>query len=135
MAQDRAVARLKSGFAAVEKSLGQKPSGFVPPLWLAPLRIVDAAKTIGLEYCVIANKVYSFTKPRVFTTAQYLVSEGSARTSFVDSVLELELGGAVQLGVHPLDYRSNKVFDILQDMKDRLGYRFTGYLDYLRSFS
>jgi predicted deacetylase len=134
MTQDRATARLRSGFSAVEKTLGQKPTGFVPPLWQAPLRIVEAARVVGFRYCVVANRLYSFAKPRVFTTAQYLVSEGSSRTSFIDSVVELELGGAVQVGVHPLDHRSNKVFKMLEDMKDRLGYRFTGYLDYLHSF-
>lgn len=133
MAQDRAVARLRTGYSAIEKMLEQKPSGFVPPLWQAPLRIVDAARMIGFRYCVIANRVYSFAEPRVFSTAQYLVSEGSASTSFIDSVVELELGGAVQVGVHPLDHRSNNVFHVLEDMRDRLGYRFAGYLDYLCS--
>lgn len=135
IALDRAMVRLRSGFNAIEKTLKLKPSGFVPPLWQAPLKMVDAAREVGFSYCVIGNKLYSFADSRAFTTARCLISEGSANTSFVDSVVELELGGAVQVGVHPLDYRVNKVFELLVDMKDRLGYRFVGYLDYLRSVS
>jgi len=133
MVQDLAIARLRSGFSAVEKAIGKKPSGFIPPLWQAPLRIVDAARLTGFRYCAVGNRLYSFAEPRVFTTAQYLVSEGAARTSFVDSVVELELGGPVQVGVHPLDLRTNKVLEMLDDMRDRLGYRFTGYLNFLDS--
>jgi predicted deacetylase len=133
IALDRAVARLRSGFSAIEKTLGHKPIGFVPPLWQAPLKMVDAAREVGFSYCVIGNKLYSFADSRAFTTGRCLISEGSTNTSFVDSVVELELGGAVQVGVHPMDYRANKVFELLEDMRDRLDYHFIGYFDYLRS--
>jgi hypothetical protein len=97
------------------------------------LKTVDAAREVGFSYCVIGNKLYSFAGSRAFTTGRCLISEGSANTSFVDSVVELELGGAVQVGVHPMNYRANKVFELLEDMRDRLDYHFIGYLDYLRS--
>ena len=135
IAHDRAVGRLNSGFVAVEKAIRTRPSGFVPPMWQMPAKIVDVVKEVGFKYYVVGNKLYSLADSRVFTTAACLISEGATGTSFVNSVLELELGGAVQVGVHPLDHRVNKVFSLLEDMKDRLGYRFTGYLDYLVAVS
>lgn len=135
ISSDRAAARLRSGFEAIERGMNSRPSGFVPPLWQAPVRIVDISKEVGFEYCIVGNRLYSHADSRVLTTTNYLVSEGTAKTSFVDSFLELELGGPVQVGVHPLDNRTNKVYELLEDMKDRLGYRLIGYRDYLVSVS
>lgn len=116
MVQDRAVARLRSGFSDVEKTLGQKPTGFIPPLWQAPLRIVDAARIVGFRYCVVGNRLYSFAEPRVFTTAQYLVSEGSARTSFVDSIVELGPGRCSTTGCPSVQSQ------VEQGLQDARGY-------------
>jgi len=129
--QDRAISRLKSGVSLFKKSFGQKPFGFVPPSWAAPRRIVDAVRDVGFNYCVVGNSLYHLPESRIFETAEYLISQGVKGESFIEAQMEIELGGPLQMGIHPLDYKVNSVFKILEDLKDRLGYRFVGYRDYL----
>jgi len=129
--QRRAISRLKSGVSLIKKSFGQMPFGFVPPLWVAPHRIVGAVKDVDFNYCVIGNRLYHLPESRIFETAEYLISQGMKGASFIEAQMEIELSGPLQIGVHPLDHRMNSVFDLLADMKDRLGYRFVGYRDYL----
>jgi hypothetical protein len=40
------------------------------------------------------------------------------------SLIEIELGGSLQIGVHPLDHKTNNLFEVLEDLKDRVGYKF-----------
>jgi len=131
--QERAISRLKAGKSLIKKSFGQKPFGFVPPAWAAPRRIVNAVRDVGFNYCVVGNRLYHLPESRVFETAECLISQGMKGASFIEAQMEIELSGPLQIGVHPLDHRVNSVFDILEDMNDRLGYRFVGYRDYLLS--
>jgi predicted deacetylase len=117
----------------IRRGFGAKPSGFVPPLWESSLKIVKAVKNIGLDYCVNGNNIHDLSNNRVFQTAERIVSQGQRSLSIEDSLFEIELGGALQIGVHPLDYRMNGLFELLEDMKDRLGYRFTGFKNYISS--
>ncbi len=129
--QERAISRLKSGVSLIKKSFGQKPFGFVPPLWTAPRRIVNAVRDLGFDYCVVDNSLYHLPESRIFETAECLVSQGMKEASFIKAQMEIELGGPLQMGIHPLDYKVNSVFKLLEDLKDRLDYRFVGYRDYL----
>ena len=131
--QERAVSRLKSGVSLIKKSFGRKPFGFVPPVWAAPRRIVGAVRDLGFNYCVVGNSLYHLPESRVFETAEYLISQGVKGASFIEAQMEIELGGPLQMGIHPLDYKVNSVFKLVEDMKDRLDYRFVGYRDYLLS--
>ncbi len=131
--QERALSRLKSGVSLIKKSFGQKPFGFVPPLWVAPRRIVNAVRDVGFNYCVVGNTLHHLSESRVLETAECLISQGMKDVSFIEAQIEIELGGPLQMGIHPLDYKVNSVFKLLEDMKDRLGYRFVGYRDYLLS--
>ncbi|MFW9800442.1 MAG: DUF2334 domain-containing protein [Candidatus Thorarchaeota archaeon] len=133
MDSQRVVSRIKSGRSMVNTALGQEPYGFVPPFWKAPQRVAKAVKTAGLNYCVIGNKIHAFLESQTLSTADTLVSQGVKGTSFTNALLEIELGGPVQLAVHPRDYQETQIFDLVEDMKDRLGYRFIGYRDLLRS--
>jgi hypothetical protein len=92
---------------------------------------VGAVKDVGFNYCVIGNRLYHLPESRIFETAEYLISQGMKGASFIEAQMEIELSGPLQIGIHPLDHRMNSVFDLLADMKDRLGYRFVGYRDYL----
>ncbi|MFX1416934.1 MAG: DUF2334 domain-containing protein [Promethearchaeota archaeon] len=127
----RATKRAKSGAATLAASLGQKPYGFVPPLWQAPPRVGKAMRAAGMKYSVVENKIHSFSDERVHRTAEFLVSQGVKGTSFANALLEIELGGPVQFGVHPRDHTQTQVFELIEDMKDRLGYSFIGYREYL----
>ncbi|MHA2379031.1 MAG: DUF2334 domain-containing protein [Candidatus Thorarchaeota archaeon] len=131
MDSKRVTKRAKSGVAAIAATLGQKPYGFVPPLWQAPPRVVKAMRAVGMQYCVVENKVHSFSDARVLKTVEFLVSQGAKGTSFANALLEIELEGPVQVAIHPLDHEETQVFDLIEDMKDRLEYRFIGYRDYL----
>ncbi|MFW9912755.1 MAG: DUF2334 domain-containing protein [Candidatus Thorarchaeota archaeon] len=131
MDRNRVLPRMKSGKAMISDHIGKKPIGFVPPLWKAPQRVAGAAQDAGMRYCAIGNSIHRFSDSSVLTTADLLVSQGTKSTSFTNQLLELELGGSVQLGVHPRDHRENSVLDLLADMKDRLGYQFMGYRSYL----
>ncbi|MFQ5833788.1 MAG: DUF2334 domain-containing protein [Candidatus Thorarchaeota archaeon] len=131
MDSERVDSRIMSSKRIVATALGQEPYGFVPPLWQAPKRVTKAVRKAGLNYCVIRNKIYSFLDSQILKTADTLVSQGVKGTSFAGSLLEIELGGPVQLALHPRDYEETQVFDLVEDMKDRLGYRFIGYRDLL----
>ena len=131
MDRNRVLPRMKSGKAMISDHIGRKPVGFVPPLWKAPQRVAGAAQDAGMRYCAIGNSIHRFSDSSVMNTADLLVSQGTKSTSFTNQLLELELGGSVQVGVHPRDYRVNSVFDLLGDMKDRLDYQFVGYRSYL----
>ncbi len=133
MTKEKATTRLKDGVTIIRRGFGAKPSGFVPPLWESPPRIIQVVKKIGLDYCVNGNNIHDLSNDRVFQTAERIVSQGQRSLSIEESIFEIELGGALQIGVHPLDHRMNGLFELLEDMKDRLGYRFIGFKDYLSS--
>lgn len=133
MDRDRVLSRIKSGKAMLSEYLGQTPSGFVPPLWKAPQRVAGAAQDAGLDYCAIENKIHSFSDSSIRTTAGILVSQGTKDVSFTNMMLEVELGGPIQIAVHPRDHRVNRMFELLADLKDRLGYQFISYHDILTS--
>jgi predicted deacetylase len=131
MDSKRVVKRAKSGAATITASLGQKPYGFVPPLWQAPPRVAKAMKAAGMNYSVVENKIHSFSDDRILRTVEFLVSQGVKGTSFANALLEIEIGGPVQVGVHPRDHAETQVFELIEDMKDRLDYSFIAYRDYL----
>ncbi len=133
MTKEKVATRLKNGVSIIRRGFGEEPSGFVPPLWESSLKIVKAVKNIGLDYCVNGNNIHDLSNDRVYHTAERIVSQGQRTLSIEESLFEIELGGALQIGVHPLDHRMNGLFELLEDMKDRLGYRFIGFKDYLSS--
>ena len=133
MTMEKVIRRLKDGVSIIRRGFGEEPSGFVPPLWESPLKIIKAVNKIGLDYCVNGNNIHDLSNDRVFQTAERIVSQGQRSLSIEESLFEIELGGALQIGIHPLDHRMNGLFELLEDMKDRLGYRFTGFKDYLSS--
>ncbi len=133
MTNEKATRRLKDGVSIIRRGFGKEPSGFVPPLWESPPTIIKAVKKAGLDYCVNGNNIHDLSNDRVFHTAERIVSQGQRSLSIEESLFEIELGGALQIGVHPLDHRMNGLFELLEDMKDRLGYRFIGFKDYLSS--
>ncbi|MHA1247472.1 MAG: DUF2334 domain-containing protein [Candidatus Thorarchaeota archaeon] len=130
---DRLTSRMKTAVALFTRTFGKPPPGVVPPSWLAPSRLTTIAKDLGMRYCVIENTVNVLSNDRRFQVADRIVSSGSNRLSLDTALVEMELGGPLQIAVHPLDHRNNNMFEILADLKDRLGYSFVGYLDYLRS--
>ena len=135
MPQGKVVSRLREGVSILRKGLGVKPSGFVPPLWDSPPKIIKAVKEIGLGFCVSGNKIHRLKDDTVFQTTERIISEGHRSLSIEDSLIEIELGGSLQVGIHPFDHRTNNIFEVLEDLKDRLGYKFIGYDDYLVSTS
>ena len=112
-----------------------KPSGFVPPSWESPPKVVKAVKEIGLCFCVNRNSIHRHTDDTIFATTERIVSEGLRTLNMETTLIEIELGGSLQIGVHPLDHRTNRLFEVLEDLKDRLGYKFIGYNDYLTSIT
>lgn len=133
MTAEKATSRLKDGVSLLKRGFGRRPSGFVPPLWESAPKIVKVVKQIGLDFCVNGNLIYDHSKDKVLQTAERIVSQGQRSLSLEDLLIEIELGGSLQIGVHPSDYRMNDLFGLLEDLKDRLGYRFIGFRDYLSS--
>ncbi|MFW9927239.1 MAG: DUF2334 domain-containing protein [Candidatus Thorarchaeota archaeon] len=131
--QEKAVSRLKDGIAIIRSGFGSKPIGFIPPLWESKPKIVKLVKEVGLQFCVSGNNIHDLSRDKVFQTAERIVSQGQRSLSIEASLFEIELGGALQIAVHPRDYRMNRLFELLEDLKDRLGYRFLGYKDFLKS--
>jgi predicted deacetylase len=132
MSPERMASRLKLGYSLMRKTFGTPPVGFIPPLWKAPVSLVQVASELGLRYCVVADALYYLKTGEKLETAYTIVSQGDKRVNHVDALLELELGGPVQIAVHPCDYASPKMQALIRDMIDRLGYRFIGYRSFLR---
>ena len=132
MPQERIFSRLRSGISLMESTIGVRPFGFIPPMWDAPQRLVQAVRDIGLQYCVIKNRIHALEMNLEFETVDRLVSQGTDDVDIGGVALELELGGSFQLGIHPLDHKNARMFNLIVEMKDKLGYTFTGYFDYLQ---
>ncbi len=131
--QPKVTSRLKDGVSILKKAFGMKPTGFVPPSWESPSKVLKAVKEIGLGYCVDGNSIHRLSDEMVFNTGEKIISEGKRVLNIESSLVEIELGGSLQIGIHPLDYRTNRIFEIIEDLKDRLGYKFLAYSDYLSS--
>ena len=127
----KAQSRLKDGISKIRTGFGKKPVGFVPPLWDAPPRILKSVKEAGLVYCVENTNIHRFSDSRTFSTAAQIIGQGRRTIDTESAIFEIELGGALQIALHPADYRMNNFLDLLSDLKDRQDYRFLSYNDYL----
>ena len=128
---EKAKSRLRDGISQMQTSFGKKPLGFVPPLWEAPPRIIKTAKEVGFVYGVENNNIHRFSDSRIFSTAERIISQGHRTINTESSIFEIELGGSLQIAMHPSDYRMNTLLDLLSDLKDRKNYRFLSYRKYL----
>lgn len=135
LVHSKVVSRIRDGVSILKKGFSLTPSGFVPPSWESPPKVVKAVKELGLGFCVNGNSIHRFSDDAIFTTAERIVSEGKRTLNIETSLIEIELGGSLQIGIHPLDHRTNKLFEVLEDLKCRLGYNFMGYNDYLSSIA
>jgi predicted deacetylase len=135
MTQQKVEARLRDGVSILTKAFGRKPTGFVAPLWESTSKVVRAVKNIGFGFCINGNKIHRHSDDAVFSVSERIISEGKRSINLEDSLVEIELGGSLQIGIHPFDHRTNNLFELLEDLKDRLGYRFMSYHDYLSSVS
>ncbi|RDE15819.1 MAG: hypothetical protein C4K48_03285 [Candidatus Thorarchaeota archaeon] len=133
LTKERAVARLKDGISLIKQGFGKRPVGFIPPMWDAPPRIAKAVREVGLDYCVIGDNLYSSAGSKIHGTGARIISQGQRTVNTEAAMFEIELGGALQVAVHPFDYRMNNLFELLADLRDRQGYRFLGYRDFMKS--
>jgi predicted deacetylase len=130
---EKIVARLKDGITLIKQGFGTRPVGFIPPMWDSPHRLAKAVRDVGLDYCVIEDHIYNSADSRVFGTGSRIISQGQKVLNTEAAMFEIELGGALQIGIHPYDHRMNNLFELLADLKDRQGYRFLGYRDFIKS--
>ncbi len=133
LTSDQMRTRIQRGITSVQKAFGMRPFGFIPPQWAAPPRLLKIVGDAKLDYCAVDNAIHFLKKKQVLSTADHFVSHGDGKLEIVNSLLELEIGGAMQLAIHPSDCESEPVFDLISDMKERLGYEFVSYRDYLNS--
>ena len=129
ISSERAMVRLKD--ALFKHGFGRKPVGFIPPLWEAPPHVIKSVKQLGLDYCVIGHHIHRSSDMKTFTTADPIISQGTRVFNMEPAMLEIELGGALQLAIHPKDHQMNNIFDFLGELKDQRDYRFLGYRDCL----
>ncbi len=132
ISSDRALSRLRDAVTLFRKGFSRKPVGFIPPLWQAPPRVIKAANQIGLDYCVNRNQIHCPSDGIVFSTAEPIIGQGTRSIDMESSMLEIELGGALQIAIHPKDHLKNNIIDFLGELKDQMGYRFIGYSDYIQ---
>ncbi len=129
---DRMIHRLKTGIVLLKRGIGINVEGFVPPSWVAPSGILQAAKKLKLKYCVNSNSIYSFIDDNQYIVSESFISQGTRDNIPPKFLMEVEFNGPVQMGIHPLDYSNNAIYNLLLDVMDRLNYKVYGYLDYLR---
>ncbi len=133
MPQEQIASRLKIGLSLMKKGFDRGPAGFIPPMWLAPQSLVRISKELKLKYCTIGNTIHEHSSDLSYTTAYHILGQEHSSISKTDAFLELELGGPVQISLHPEAFLSGNLVDLIMDMMDRLEYRFLGYAKYLDS--
>lgn len=133
LTRDKSISRLKDGASILKQGFERRPTGFVPPTWTSAPKIVQAVKQIGLDYCVNGNMIHDNLKHKIVQSADRIISQGQRSLSIESALFEIELGGALQIGIHPSDHRMNDLFDLLTELKDEKGYRFIGFGNYLSS--
>ncbi|MFW9919732.1 MAG: DUF2334 domain-containing protein [Candidatus Thorarchaeota archaeon] len=131
MSNEQISSRLRIGISLMRKGFERGPVGFIPPMWLAPQSLVRLSKELKLRYCASSDTIYDLQSDMNHTTAYHIIEQEFRSISKADAFLELELGGPVQISLHPKAFLSGNLYDLILDMKDRLGYRFTGYANYL----
>ncbi len=131
MSQEQMASRIRLGFSFMKKAFETRPVGFVPPMWVAPSSLVGIVKQLKFKYCTIGNTIYCTDSGSQMSTTYHIIGKGDRSLSKSDAYLELELGGPVQIALHPNSFFMDDMYDLIVDMKDRLGYRFIGYSDYL----
>lgn len=128
---EKAKSRLKDGYNLLRTGFGRPPVGFIPPMWDAPPRIFKFVKETGFKYGVDDLNIHRFSDSRVFSTAAKIISQGKRFVDTESAIFEIELGGSLQIAMHPSDYRMNDIFELLTDLKDQRDYKFLSYWDYL----
>ncbi len=131
MPQKQVKMRISQGKSLIRQSFKKNPIGFFPPLWESPQSTISVTKDLNFRYCVIGNSIYDFSSDVNHITAHYILGHGTNAHLKSDAFLELELGGPVQVAIHPVSFHSERIYELVYDMKDRLGYTFVGYADYL----
>ncbi|MGQ4910670.1 MAG: DUF2334 domain-containing protein [Candidatus Thorarchaeota archaeon] len=132
---EQATRRMKKSLTMFLRAFDRKPTGFVPPLWSAPPRVDRVARSLGFKYTVREDSVKPLTDSRPCYVAASILSQGTRTIETADAMLEIELGGPLQIGVHPLDHSMNNMINFLTELKDSLGYRFMGYADFISEMS
>jgi len=123
--------RLRRGLKSILSNFGVKPSGFVPPGWVAPKRLKTALANLGFSYYAVGKEIYSLSSDTCYSTVDIVISEKEMEPSLEDSIVETEIGGPLQIALHPLDHRRTKMYELLEELVDRLDYKFYSYCDYL----
>ncbi|MBS3795853.1 MAG: DUF2334 domain-containing protein [Candidatus Thorarchaeota archaeon] len=123
--------RLRRGLKSILSNFGIKPSGFVPPGWKAPKRLKNALGNLGFAYYAVGNEIFSLSSGNSYSTVDTIISEKTKEPLLEESIVETEIGGPLQIGLHPLDCKRTKMYDLIEELVDRLDYRFLGYQDYL----
>ncbi|MGM0687434.1 MAG: DUF2334 domain-containing protein [Promethearchaeati archaeon] len=129
--KQQTASRLRSGLKSILKNFGVKPSGFIPPGWVAPKRLKTALSNLGFAYYAVGNQVFSLSSSMSYSTVETIISEKTKEPSLEDIIVETEIGGPLQIAVHPLDSERNRMYNLIEELVDRLDYRFFGYRDYL----
>lgn len=130
--RDRILKRLRTAVVLIRRGIGITVKGFVPPSWSAPPSLLQAAKRLRFEYCVINNSIHSFMDNSQYIVSESFISQGTGAAFPPRFLMEAEFGGPIQIGIHPLDYSNTSLYDLLLDIMDRLDYKIFGYMDYLR---
>lgn len=123
--------RLRRGLKSILSNFGVKPSGFVPPGWVAPKRLKTALANLGFSYYAVGKEIYTLSSDTCYSTVDIVISEKEKEPSLEDSIVETEIGGPLQIALHPLDHRRTKMYELLEELVDRLDYKFYSYCDYL----
>ncbi len=132
MPRERMQSRLLLGITLMKKYFKIRPYGFIPPMWLAPKGLAKIFEELGMKYIAIGSEIHFAGASAPLSASSLIISQGVNRLNLSDVTLELELGGSIQLAIHPLDHRSDKMRSFVHDLIDRLDYEFMPYGQYLK---
>ncbi len=133
MPYEQIASRMKIGISLMKRGFEEGPVGFIPPLWAAPQALVRVSKELNLRYCVIGDIICDLLSDVRLSTAYHIIGTEGVSSSRASAILELELGGPVQISLHPKAFVAGGLRDLLVDMQDRLEYKFVGYHEFLKS--
>ncbi len=101
--EELAINRFRLAIDAYHRSFRIYPQGFIPPMWRMSQTIFDMTIAYKLRYTVKGNQIYDLKNKIIHLTNAIIIGPGNIPITPYYALFEIELGGPIQVAVHPLD--------------------------------
>ncbi len=132
--EELAVNRFRLAIDAYHRSFRKYPDGFIPPMWRMSQTIFDLTLAYKLRYTVKGNSIYDLKNNIVYQTNAMIIGPGNIPITPYYALFEIELGGPIQVAIHPLDAnRMENLRRLLTNLIDDNKYKPISYSSIINS--